>query len=113
MFLAIKEKRFAKRIIKRLLNSHSIVSNGNGDLSGKSLYRDVLLHAEYADVSSVDNILEQAHDSVELWTASTTQSFGFRQVVHFVVVSRYRASGQVGTVVSFRDIVFAQVSADL
>ncbi len=113
MFAAIKQKRFAKRIIKRLLASHRAVSREDSTLLGGALYQKILLHAGYADQSSVDKILEQAQDSIDLWTTSQLHSFGFRQLVHFVVMSEYRAAGNVGTVVSFRDIVYSMIPEEL
>ena len=105
MFSAIKEKRFAKRVAKRLLNSHSVVSAGNSGLADQALYKQVLLHAKYADPSSVDEIMRQAQDSVDLWTTSTLQGFGFRQIAHFVIMSEYRSAGNIGTVVSFLSLI--------
>jgi len=113
MFLAIKEKRFAKRVINRLLKSHAAVSAENPELSGEALYREVLLHTQQVDPSRADEILWQAEDSVDEWTTHATKGLGFRQVVHFCVASEYQAAGHVGTVVSFRDIVYALVPADL
>lgn len=113
MFPAITQKRFAKRIIKRLLKSHKAVSREDSTLLGQALYKKVLLHSEYADQSSVDKILEQAQDSVDLWTTSMSQGFGFRQLTHFVVMSQYRAAGNVGTVVSFREIVYSLIPSEL
>lgn len=113
MFLAIKEKRFAKRLIKRLLESHAIVSAEKPGLSGEALYREVLLHTQLVDPSRVDQILWRAEDSVDEWTTHAREALGFRQVVHFVVMSQYRAAGHVGTVVSFRDIVYSLISADM
>ena len=113
MFLAIKEKRFAKRIIRRLLKSHAAVCDGSSTVPGRTLYRDVLLHSKYADSSNVDKIIAQANDSVDLWTTSTSQGFGFRQVVHFVVMSQYRAAGHVGSVISFKEVVYSLIPADL
>jgi hypothetical protein len=113
MFPAIKQTRFAKRIIKRLLKSHKAVSREDSTLSGEALYKKVLLHAEYADLASVDKVLEQARDSVDLWTTSMSHSFGFRQLAHFVVMSEYRAAGNVGTVISVRDICYSLISTEL
>lgn len=113
MFLAIKEKRFAKRVIKSLLKSHSEVSAENPGLSGRPLYREVLLHSEQVDPPRADQILRQAEDSVDEWTAGGSRELGFRQVVHFFIVSEYQAAGHVGTVVSIRDIVYSLIPADL
>jgi hypothetical protein len=113
MILAMKEKRFAKRIVKRLLKSYSVVSAGKSELSGKALYREVLLHAQQADPSGVDQVLQQAEDSVDEWTTGAMETLGFRQVAHFLVMSQYRAAGHVGAVVSFREIVYSLIPADL
>jgi hypothetical protein len=113
MFPAIKQKRFAKRIIRRLLKSHKAVSREEPSLSGEALYRKVLLHSKYADQSSVNRILQQAQDSVDQWTTSMSEGFGFRQLTHFVVMSQYRDTGNVGTVVSFRDICYSLIPAEL
>jgi hypothetical protein len=113
MILAFKEKRFAKRIAKDLLKSHSVVSGEKRDLSGEALYREVLLHSQEVDPSGADRILAQVEDSVDLWTTGTTTKLTFRQVVHFVVMLQYRTAGNSGAVVSFRDIVYSIIPADL
>jgi ethanolamine utilization protein EutA (predicted chaperonin) len=113
MYLATKEKRFAKQIVKRLLKSHSVISVEKSDLSGKALYREVLLHTQHVDSSRVDQVLRQAEDSIDLWTTGSMDELGFRQVVHFVVMLRYRAVGHTGAAVSFRDIVYSLIPPDL
>ena len=113
MILAIKEKRFAKRIAKNLLRSHSVVSAERPDLSGKGLYREILLRTQEIDPPRIDQILAQVEDSVDLWTTSTVKALTFRQVVHFVVMLQYREAGNSGAVVSFRDIVCSMIPADL
>ena len=87
IFLAFKEKRFAKRLIKSLLEPYSTVSMEKLELSGKSLYREVLLHTQQADCSSVEPILRQAESSVDRWTAPGRDGPGFREVVHFFVLT--------------------------
>jgi hypothetical protein len=82
-------------------------------LSGKSLYREILLHTDLVDPSNVDEILWQAEDSIDEWTTHSIKGLGFRQVAHFVVLSRYRAAGNLGTVVSFKEIVYSMIPADL
>jgi hypothetical protein len=113
MFLAIRERRFAERVVKRLLKSYSVVSAEQPDLSGEALYREVLLHNQQVDSSRVDQILWQAEDSVDDWTAQAKGGLGFRQIAHFVVMSLYREKGNVGSVISFRDIVYSLIPADL
>lgn len=113
MFSAFKEKRFAKRVIKDLLKSHAAIVAENPGLSGKALYREVLLHSQKVDPSRVDQILSRAEDSVDEWTAGGQDELGFRQVVHFFIMSQHGAGGPVGTRVSIREIVYALIPADL
>ena len=113
MFLAFREKRFAKRIARRLLNSHSIVTARSPDLTGTALYREVLVHSKEIGSSDVEQFLQQAEDSVDIWTTDSTQKLGFREVVHFLVMSKYKAAGHVGALVSFREIVYSLISSDL
>ena len=113
MFQAIKESRFAKRVVRLLLESHLAISAKNPGLSGEPLYREVLLHTKQVDPPHADQLLQQAEDSVDEWTAGAKDGLGFRQVVHFFVMSQYREAGHVGTVVSFREIVYSLIPADL
>ena len=113
MFLAMRETRFAKRVVRQLLKSHSAITAKNPSLSGEPLYREVLLHTNLVDPSRVDEILWQAEDSIDEWTTHSKKGLGFREVAHFVVSSRYRAAGNAGTVVSFKEIVYSMIPADL
>lgn len=90
-----------------------MVSTARPDLSRKALYREILLHTEQVDASSVDGILRRAEDSVDEWTAPNRVGLGFREVAHFFVVSQYLAAGRTGTIVSFRDIVDALIPANI
>ncbi len=113
MFLAFKERCFAKRAIKRLLESYSAVSAENPGLSDKALYREVLLHTQQVDHSRVDQILRQAEDSIDEWTARGRDELGFREVAHFFVMLQHQAAGYEGTVISFGHIVDSLIAADL
>ena len=113
MFLAYRERRFARRVIGQLLKSYATVSAEKPDLSRESLYREVLMHTQLLDASNVDQALWEAEDSVDEWTTHANKVLGFRQVAHFVVMAQYRATGRAGSVVSFRDIVYSLVPADL
>ena len=113
MFLAVKEKRFAKRVIERLLEAHSAVSADNPDLSDKALYREVLLHTQQVDPLRVDQLLLQAEDSIDEWTAPGRDELGFREIAHFFVLTQYQATGHKGTVVSFGEIVDSLIPAEL
>ncbi|RLA25993.1 MAG: hypothetical protein DRQ63_08965 [Gammaproteobacteria bacterium] len=61
----------------------------------------------------MDEILRQAEDSIDEWTTHSEKGLGFRQVVHFIVLSQYHAAGNLGAVVSFKKIVYSMVSSDL
>ena len=113
MFLAFKEKRFAKRVIQHLLEKYSTVSEENPDLSGKALYREILLRTQQIDPLLVDRMLQQAEDSIDQWTASGRDGLGFREVAHFFALTQYQATGQKGTVVSFEQIVNSLIPANL
>ena len=113
MFLAIRETRFAKRIARQVLKSHSAISANNPELSGESLYREVLVHTGLVDSSRVDEILWQAEDSIDEWTTHSNKGLGLRHVAHFVVVWKYRAAGSLGSVVSFKNIVYSLIPSDL
>ena len=113
MFLAIREKRFAKRVVRQMLKSYSAVSVKNPTLSGETLYREVLLHTNLVEPSHVDDILWQAEDSVDEWTTNSNKGLGFRQVAHFVVYSLYLAAGNMGAVVSFKEIVYSMIPAEM
>ncbi len=113
MFLAMRERRFAKRVVKQFLKSFSAVSAENPGLSGAPLYREVLLHTNLVDPTHVDEILSQAEDSIDVWTTHSRMRLGLRQVAHFVALSQYRVAGNAGTVVSFKKIVYSLIPADL
>jgi hypothetical protein len=82
-------------------------------LSGEALFREVLLHSQLVDPSTVDEALWQAEDSVDEWTAHASKVLGFRQIAHFIVMSQYQATGHTGSIVSFKDIVYSMIPADL
>jgi hypothetical protein len=113
MLLAIKEEWFAKRAIKRLLKAHSAVSAEKPSLAGIDLYREILLHTRQVSPQQLDQILEGAEDSVDEWTAPGREGLGFREVVHFFVMSQYQAAGRMGATISFRELVNSLVPADL
>jgi hypothetical protein len=113
MFLAMKETRFAKRVVRQLLKSRSAIIAENPSLSGEPLYKEILLHTNLVDPSRVDEILWQAEDSIDEWTTHSKKGLEFRAVAHFIALSQYRAAGNVGTVVSFKDIVYSLIPADM
>lgn len=111
--LVVRETLFVKCLVRHLLKSYSAVSAQQMNLSGKALYREVLLYSKRVDRDLVDSILEQAEDSADQWTTGQDNVFGFRQVVHFLILTQYIQSGHRGTRISFREIVYARVSSKL
>lgn len=104
-----RERRLARRTTKRLLQVYSEVRRAKPDLVGGALYREVLLCPADVDSSEIDEVLSQAKNSVDEWTAPGREGLGFRELVHFLIVSSYETTDDVGSVVSFRDIVDALV----
>ena len=109
-FVVMTERQYAKRWIKRLLKSYRAVERKGLDLTGKHLYREVLLHTRQVEPSRVDHILWQAEKSVDGWTAPGRDDLGFRELVHFMLHSRYRRKGSV---ISFSGLVNSLVPAHL
>ena len=103
--VSLRERLFARRLVKRLLKSHAAIRANKPDLSGMALYREVLLHSGSVDAAQVSTWLVDAEDSVDEWTAPGRKGLGLREVAHFLVMSRYLAKGKPGAVVSFGDIV--------
>jgi hypothetical protein len=112
-FLALNEKRFAKRKLKELLDAYKTVLMQHPALAGNELYRAVLLYTKQVDPARVDEILSQAEDSVDQWTSPGRKAMGLREVAHFFVTAQYIDSGRTGTIVSFRELVDALIPADL
>jgi hypothetical protein len=113
VWLSFRERRFATQLIRRMLSAHGEVRAAMPELSGKGLYREILLRTQRADSAGVDQILRQAEDSIDEWTAPGRDALGFREVVHFCVMSQYQAAGHMGTRVSVKKLVDALIPADL
>jgi len=113
MFLAIKENYFVKQMVRHLLKSHSVVSAEKPNLSGKALYKEVLVHSQQLNSSEVDLFLQKVEDNIDVWTTGIIEEPDFRQVVHFLVTSKYLAEGHEGAVVSFKEIVYSLIPGDL
>jgi hypothetical protein len=112
-WVSLKERWFARRLVKRLLKSYASVRASRPELSRNDLYREVLLHCGAVSPDDVNRWLEDAEDSVDDWTAPGRAGLGLREVAHFLVVSRYRDQGRPGALVSFGAIVNALVPEHL
>ena len=113
MLTELREWWFARRAIRQLLNSHSAVRSEHPDLSGRALYRAVLLRGHAFDSGHADQILQEAEDSLDEWSERDTLVLDFRQVVHAFVVAKFLEAGHHGTVTSFKNIVDSLVPAEL
>jgi len=113
MLLAMKERMFARRAVRRLLRAHSKMSDARPDLSGKALYKEILRHTGQVDEVHLDEMLRQAEHSVDEWTAPGRTGLRFREVVHYFVFSKYISAGNRGTIVSLRSIVDTLVPPDI
>ena len=111
--VSIRERLFARRVVKQLLRSHAAVRATRPDLSGTALYREVLLHSGAVDAADVNRWLVDAEDSVDAWTAPGRQELGLREVAHFLVMSRYRDKGKPGARISFGAVVNALIPENL
>jgi hypothetical protein len=113
MFAELREKWFARRAIRQLLNSHSAVHAERPDLSGRALYKEILLRGHASDSGHADQILQEAEDSLDDWSERDTLVLDFRQVVHAFIVAQFLEAGHHGTVTSFKDIVDSLIPADM
>ena len=111
--VSLRERRFARRIVKRLLNSHAAVRTSKPELTGTALYREVLLHSGSLEASRIDGWLDEAEDSVDQWTAGARSGLGLREVAHFLVMSCYRDEGNPGSRISFSAVVNALIPKHL
>ena len=110
---AIREKIFARRTVRRFMRTHAEVSAARPDLSGRELYKEILLHIPRVEESHADGILLHAENSVDEWTAPGREGLRFRELVHYFVVSQYIAAGHRGTLISFREVINALVPEDI
>lgn len=113
MFSAFMERRCAKRLIKGLLASYSVVIAEKPELSGEALYKEVLVQNLQVDPRRVDQILKRAEASIDEWTKLGSGELGFREIVHYITLNEYLKAGHTGAAVSFRKIVSSLVPADL
>ena len=111
--VSLRERLFARRIVKRLLKSHAAIHAAKPELSGTALYREVLLHSGAVDANHLNRWLVDAEDSIDQWTAPGRHELGLREVAHFLVMSRYQDEGKPGATVSFGAIVNALIPEHL
>ncbi len=102
---SILERRYARLLTKRLLRTYYRVILNDEKLSGIALYRQVLLHAKVVAEESVEDFLIRAQQSVDPWTSPGRLRLGLREVIHYLLLTDYIASGRRGSLVAFKDIV--------
>jgi hypothetical protein len=113
LLVSLRERLFARRIVKRLLRSHAAVRADKPQLSGTALYREVLLHSGAVEATQVNRWLVDAEDSIDEWTAPGRHELGLREVAHFLVMSHYQDKGKPGATISFGAIVNALIPENL
>jgi hypothetical protein len=113
VFLAYRQKQYAKRLVRQLLKSHAAIRARAPELTGASLYAEVLMHSRLVEPSRVGEMISQAEDSIDEWTTHKNKALGFREVVHFVLLSQFQGGSELGPVISFKNIVYSLVPADL
>jgi len=85
-----RERRFAKRVSRELLNLYRTESARHRGLRGRDLYRKIVIARTRADPGSADALLDQAEESYAAWP--TRRALMFRDVVHFLAVSEFLTS---------------------
>ena len=88
--LPCRERRFARRIGRELLKLYWIVSASHPNLSGRGLYRTIVISRTRVDPESAEALLDQAEESFAAWP--TRRTLKFRDVVHLIAVSEFLAS---------------------
>ncbi len=110
---AIKEKSFARGMIRKLLRAYEAVRATQPQLTGEGLYREVLQRAGLVEPARVDEFIQLAEDSMDAWTAPGRDRLGLREIAHYVVLERYRERGHAGSIVSFGEIVNSMIAPHL
>jgi YHS domain-containing protein len=85
-----RERRFARRVSRELLNQYRIVSAAHPGLRGRDLYRKIVILRTHADPESADTLINQAEQSFAAWPVA--RELKFCDVVHFIAVSEFLAS---------------------
>ncbi len=85
VFSPMREKREAYRLSDDLLQLHRDMSAMNPQLSGRALYREVVLAYTGVSGPQADAFLDKAEESFASWPV--TRPLSFADVVHYLVVS--------------------------
>lgn len=84
------EARYAAKTSREMVRLYRQVSGRNPGLSGRPLYREVVIARTGWDIATADALLDHAQDSFASWPAET--ELAFRDVVHYLAVSDFLAS---------------------
>lgn len=82
-------------------------------LSGKDLYREILLRNPGLDAERADKIMQRAEASLDEWTDRCDRGLTFRQIVHYFVLTEYLRAGHQGVVVDVQKIVAKIIPPEL
>jgi hypothetical protein len=113
MLSAFKEWLHFRRQVKDLVRLCTKVHAANPDLSGSSLYKEVLLQTTAVDEAAVDQTLRRAEVDLDEWMNTEDRTLGFREVVHYHLLTQHLKDGGAGIEIALDDIVRALVPKDL
>lgn len=110
--LAWRERRFAARCARDMLELHCKLSTRYPELKGTSLYRRVVA-SRVGDDMVAETVLQHAQQSFAIWPVE--RALNFRDVVHYVAVSEFiKTHKRAGWVhADMRRIVEAMIPQDL
>jgi len=89
-FLAWREKWFAARVSRELLELHAIVSARHPELAGRDLYRQILAARMGEGATGIETVLEGAELTFAQWPILRELKFG--DVVHYLAASEFLSS---------------------
>jgi len=89
-FFAWRERRFAAACCQEMLKLYRSVVAVHPELTGTSLYRQIVMARNGASVSEADAVLGWAEQSFAAWPVP--RALNFRDVVHYVAVQEFAVS---------------------
>ena len=103
---AVAEKWYAWRTSHEMLRWYQRVSGEEPQLTGQSLYEEVIVRRSRLDVETARGVLQRARQSFCEWPGP--RKLRFRDVVHYVVKDEYKrahSSDLSGTYIDMRRVV--------
>ncbi|HPG28083.1 MAG TPA: hypothetical protein PLW10_20790 [Myxococcota bacterium] len=113
MFAGLVEWWALRRQIKHLVRSSMRLRAEQPHLSGRPLYRAVLIEVSKVEPSEADEILRCAEQSLDDWTNPDARPLGLREVLHFIVLTQHVRERRAGTAVDLDLLLRRLVPDDL